>query len=155
MTYADNYNLRTAEANANAMASAVDGLLGDLQTFASTSTINTTSASPVDYTAVAITVTVNAGEKVMLTAHMNVSANASGIKIVANLEQDGALITSGVGGYWYSARNDTGGTDGTIAICAYAAPAAGSHTYKLKWHTSSGTAYSAGARLNVFVVQTS
>lgn len=153
MTYADNFNLRTSSINGNSIASAVDGLVSDIQTDTSTALINTTSTSSVDYTGESISVTINSGEKVLILAQINVSASASGIKIIMDVTEDGSIITSSVGGFWLSARNDVNGVDGTISISAYSAPAAGSHTYKIKWKTASGTAYSAGARLTVLVSQ--
>lgn len=154
MTFADNYLIRSKSLNGNAIASALDALVSDVQTDVHTTLISTTSAAGVDYTGISITVTVNANEKVVLLANMNCSADASSTKVILDLQEDGAVITSITGGYFLTSRNNTAGIDGTISIHGYSAPAAGSHTYKLKWYTSTGTAYSLGARLTVIVLQT-
>jgi len=153
MTFADNYSIRSKSITANSIASALDALVSDIQTDEHTTLINTTSVAGVAYTGISITVTVNANEKVLLLANMNCSADASGTKVILDITEDGTVITPITGGYFLTARNNTAGIDGTIAIHGYSAPAAGSHTYQLKWYTSTGTAYSLGARLTVIVLQ--
>lgn len=153
MTYADTYVIRSSSVNANAIALGLDGLVSDLQTSISTATINTTSTTSVDYTGVSITVTTNTNEKVLILAHINCSANAATTSVVMDVTQDGSIITTAVGGFYLTSRNNTGGADGTISISAYSAPTAGSHTYKIQWKVSGNTGYSTGARLTVLVVQ--
>lgn len=153
MTFSDTFSIRSKSLSANNIALALDGLVGDVQTDTHTTLISTTSAAGVDYTGISITVTVNANEKVLLIATMNCSADASGTKVILDLTEDGSVITAITGGYFLTSRNNTAGIDGTIPCIGYSAPSAGSHTYKLKWYTSTGTAYSLGARLIVVVLQ--
>lgn len=115
--------------------------------------INTTSATMVDYTSSSVSVTVNSGEFVELTATVLLSHGTSGVISDIGISQDGTDITPSTP--FYSPRANTGGVDGQAVFHAIRTPSAGSHTYKIRWKTASGTAYSNGSKLIVKVFQNS
>lgn len=153
MTYADNYNLRLATATANDVASAVDGLL---TTYGSQeisgSVINTSSASFVVLTGSSITVSVASGEIVEIIATITLSHGTASTGISFTVEQDG-VDQSPVSRWTSPTTTSTGGLYATITWTKILAPSVGSHTYKIKWATDAGTAYSARAYLSVKVLQ--
>lgn len=150
MTYADNYNLRLATATANDVASAVDGLLVTYGQETHSTLINTTSTSFVDYTGSGITVSVASGEIVEINAWIVVSGSGV-VRASLKVSEDGSDLSSQADYVFH--RSDTTGFDATLNYTVISAPSAGSRQYKIRWKTSSGTAYSGRGRMTVKVFQ--
>lgn len=152
MTYADDFNLRTSTATAEDVADAVDGLLTAYQQQLHGTAISTTSTSSTVYTGSSKTVTVADGEIVEIIAVLVCSHGSSGGVVALTVEEDG--VNLGNSSRWYSPTADTSGNIGTVNFHQISTPAAGSHTYKIKWNTvAAGTAYSSKATLIVKVLQ--
>lgn len=153
MTYADDFNLRQAIASGDNIAAAVDGLLVAYSAQELSASINTTSVTSVVYTSSSITVTVPDGAIVEVMAHIRVSHGTNNVNAVVTVEQDAVDLTPAC--RFNSHRADTNGRDESLFFTKILAPAAGAHTYKIKWSTSSGTLYSDNAYMSIKVFQNS
>ena len=109
--------------------------------------INTTSATYVDYTGASVTVTVPYSGAVMVMATVSCSEYSAADQISFRIIEDGSQI--GQDFLAYDAKTSLGGSTINVTLFAYSAPSAASHTYKIQWKTTAGTAYSIRYSLNV------
>lgn len=152
MAFAD--SIRTATASLDGAAPLLEALLLNRASASRTgSVINTTSTSFTDYTSLSVALTVPSGGRLIIEGTITGSASASGTTVSAQFTEDGSAI--GVISAMASARNDTNGFDFTIPLKFDKAPSAGSHTYKIQWKTSTGTAYSATGYLLAYTLRDS
>lgn len=152
MTYADDQNVRSENANFLNVASALDGLLAAYSVATATSTISTTSTSYVDYTGASLAITVNANEIVLLTADLSVSLSGSvPNKITAQFTQDGSAI--GIERQSYFRTANASGDEGNLQLFHIIKPATGAHTYKVQWKVSGGTGNSIKYYFSAVVLQ--
>lgn len=146
MTYSD--PIRSASTTAETVATITDGLLtsyAQQELPAAPGVINTASTSYVDWTGSSISINVAAGEIVEIAAQIDLSSNAAGQRVNITISEDGVDLGKEAGFVTY--RSDTGGQDTTIMIHLLRAPSVGAHTYKIRWKTSAGIAYSKQSRL--------
>jgi hypothetical protein len=151
MAYAD--SIRTKFARMNDVATLIEGQLISINESSSIGVISTTSTTYVAYTGASITLTVNSGEKLLVLYSANVSHGTSGARIIFDLYLDGTVTGSGLGAPWVSSRSDTNGIDAVATNYLISSPAAGSHTYTLRWLTTTGTAYSFSHHMSILSLQ--
>lgn len=153
MTYADDFNLRQAIATGDNVAAAVDGLLVAYTADEHSTLITHSTTSTTIYTGSSKTITVPDGAIVEVTANVTISNTTLGVNNNVTVEQDGVDLTPI--SRWNSSRGDTNGLDHTVHFCRIVTPAAGAHTYKIKWWPNSSVIWSARAYLSIKVFQNS
>ena len=151
MTYADNYNIRSPQhVKLNDIGDALDGLLVSYDTATATSTVNTTETTMQDLDGMSVTVTTAAGQIVFVIAMVDVSNGTTGKTTWLQLDEDGAAQSNSCP--YYEPSGASTGVHGTVTLYYISKPAAGSHTYKVKFDTeASGTAYADNRSMAVMV----
>jgi hypothetical protein len=153
MTYADDFNLRQAIATGDNIAAAVDGLLVAYSAQEHSTLISNAVTSTTIYTGSSITVTVPDGAIVEVLANVTISNGNATANNNMTIEQDGTDLVPI--SRWNSHRGDVSGVDITLHFSKIVAPAAGAHTYKIKWWPNTGTIYSARAYMLIKIFQNS
>lgn len=153
MTYADDFNLRQAIATGDNIAAAVDGLLVAYSAQEHSTLISNPVTSTTIYTGSSITVTVPDGAIVEIVANVTISNATTTTNNNVTVEQDGTDLNPI--SRWNASRGDANGVDITLHFSKIVAPAAGAHTYKIKWWPNSGVIWSARAYMSIKVFQNS
>lgn len=151
MAYAD--TIRASTARMNDVATLIEGNLVTYGEAATSSLISTTATSPTDYTGASVTITVGTGDLVLVNYSVALSHGTSGVRCDVNLYEDASALTSSRAIIWTSRAVLTTGIDFVASNYVISKPAAGSHTYKVRWHTASGTVYSGYHQMTVFLFQ--
>lgn len=152
MTYADTYSLRTYSTVKMAnVASAVDGLLVNVQESLSVAAINTTGTTPQN-TDVSIVVTCVSGQVVVVEGWLCLSNSATN-NILASTSQNGTGNTAQPAAY--ESVGSTNGFTRQLSVRDKYTPSVGSNTYRLTYWSSAGTTYSYTRKIVVYVFQVS
>lgn len=149
MTYADGFSIRTPKANFENVADGLDGLLVSYQSTNTSSLINTTSTSLVDYTSGSITISNATGEIIIVHAQISCTNSGADTAVFMTIREDSTDLEE----YGYNGPSKTSGDMGCISLTAVRAPTAGSHTYKIRWRAEASTAYSLKSRIWAVTLQ--
>ena len=153
MTYADNYSLRTANANFNRVASAVDGLLVTVQQTLQTSSLSAT-AGAASMTGAAAAVTVASGQYVVVYAQASYSHSVTDTYTDFYVTRNGTQVSNTI--TLYSAAGRTNGGDLQAPIFFVdTSPVVGVNTYQLVWNPNASTAYSFRQQVTAIVFRAS
>lgn len=152
MTFADNYLLRSVQANFNQVASAVDKMLVTIASDINSGIINTTSATFVDYTGASASITTTTGQLLIIIAQIWLSHGTDAVKSEYTINFDSSNVATGA---WTSSSADTGGQRDNSCLIYATTPSVAAHTIKIQWRTTSGTVYSANSAIYAFALQNS
>lgn len=124
-----------------------DLFLESYQTQELSGVVSTSSTGSVILTGSSVAITIVAGQRVEISAIVTVSHSVVGASSNIVVERNGVDLTP-VSRFTASLSVSTG-LEATVAFHKFENPGAGTHTYKIKWGTSSGTLYSARSYLSV------
>lgn len=137
---------------ATSAAALINGLQIGYGSVELNSVLSTASTTYVDVTGSTVSVTLASGQRALALGQMVVGNSTSGKLVTMSISIDGtdqAFIEPTA----YCTRAGTAGFEHTLNWMAVTAPGAGAHSYKLRWKTDGGTAYSQYQRLYVIKFQ--
>ena len=114
------------------------GAIGQILSVSPTPDTSTTSTSFVDMNGMSITLTTTGNSKLLIFWNAGINTNTASTWAVTEAQVDGVTVGARQGG----AYSGAGGVVDSIGGNAVGTASAGSHTVKIRWRVTGGTAFS-------------